>query len=108
VLTIPVILASVAAGLVAASGVDATGVASAMVTAAPPWVIALGVLIPDYLLTIGTAIVARRASYLILGLAFAPLRILDAFLCLRALRRAFVAGTGGRWVSPTRRVDTVV
>jgi cellulose synthase/poly-beta-1,6-N-acetylglucosamine synthase-like glycosyltransferase len=107
VLVVPVIVASTLAGLIALTGTDATGTALAIFLAVPPWIILLGVIVPDYLLTIGAAIVSRKPIYLALGIVFPLLRILDGFLCLRAFGRAFRSTPGGRWVSPARRVDTV-
>ena len=68
-----------------------------------------GILLPDYLLTVLAAVVARQPRYLIAGLAFPLMRILDAFLCIRALVTALSADpTHGRWVSPQRRsIETV-
>jgi poly-beta-1,6-N-acetyl-D-glucosamine synthase len=65
--------------------------------------IAIGVLIPDYLLTCGMAIVERRPRYLFYGLFFVFVRIIDASLALYTLPLAWQEKSTGRWVSPTRR-----
>ena len=65
----------------------------------------IGVLIPDYILTVLTVIMLRRPRYLLLGLGFPLMRILDAVLCLRMLPKAFVGRSSGVWVSPTRRAN---
>ena len=62
-------------------------------------------LIPDYLLTIMAACVLRRPRYLLLGLGFPLMRIVDAALCLRVLPMAWMARSSGVWVSPTRRAE---
>jgi poly-beta-1,6-N-acetyl-D-glucosamine synthase len=69
----------------------------------PAWAIALGVVVPDYVLTLGAAAATRRPAYLWRGLVFPLLRILDAFLCLQALRIALGGTADGRWRSPVRR-----
>lgn len=74
----------------------------------PPAAVALGVLLPDYLLTAVAAIVARRPAFLLRGLAFPLLRALDAVLCLRALGRAFTHSASGTWKSPERRAVQAV
>lgn len=101
VLVVPVILVGIAATLVA--DVDPTGVSAAIAATVPPLAVVLGVLVPDYLLTVFAAVRSRRAGYLIRGFAFPALRILDAALCLQALGTAMVPGADGRWKSPTRR-----
>jgi poly-beta-1,6-N-acetyl-D-glucosamine synthase len=83
--------------------------ASAVVMAVPPLAILLGVLLPDYVMTVFTAVVSRKPSMLVFGLAFPGLRILDAFLCLRALGRAWIRSGrsgSGSWTSPDRRPVT--
>jgi poly-beta-1,6-N-acetyl-D-glucosamine synthase len=65
--------------------------------------IAIGVFLPDYLLTCGTAIVERRPRYLFYGIFFVFIRIIDAAVALYTLPRAWQESSTGRWVSPTRR-----
>ena len=72
-------------------------------SALPPHDYLLGVVVPDFLLTIFVAIRQRRPAYLLLGLAFLPLRCLDAVLCLRSLWRSRSAQSAGTWTGPTRR-----
>jgi len=71
--------------------------------ALPPWSLVLGVLVPDYVLTVFSVLVSRRWSDLLLGPAFVVVRVLDAAACLRALLSALLPQTGGVWRSPTRR-----
>ncbi len=66
--------------------------------------ILLGIVLPDYCLTVLAAIVRRRWSYFIYGLAFPLMRIVDAALCLAQLPRAWSARSTGAWVSPSRRI----
>lgn len=65
--------------------------------------IVVGVLLPDYVLTLLVAVVAKRPVYIVLGVVFPLLRVLDSWLCLRALALSFRKVPGGVWQSPTRR-----
>ncbi|MFB9795563.1 hypothetical protein ACFFON_01310 [Arthrobacter citreus] len=65
----------------------------------------IGVVLPDFLLTIFAATVLRRPVLLLLGLAFPLIRLLDAAVCLVTLVQAWTRATTGVWVSPTRRVQ---
>jgi hypothetical protein len=66
----------------------------------------IGVLVPDYLLTILVVIVTGRAQYLVLGIGFPIVRIVDAFICLRTIPQAFFGRSSGTWKSPERRSNT--
>lgn len=97
-----------ALALAAVMGVlDASGVGGALpsrILAVDPILgIVVGVLLPDYVLTLLVAVVARRPVYLAFGVVFPLLRILDSFLCIAALVLAFRKGSSGVWHSPTRR-----
>lgn len=59
--------------------------------------------VPDYLLTCVVAAVERRPRFLLVGLVFIPMRILDAWLMLVTLPQAWRTTSSGRWVSPSRR-----
>jgi hypothetical protein len=72
----------------------------------PPHDILVGVVVPDYVLTVLVAAIQRRPAYLLLGLGFVPLRCLDAWLCLRSLWRTRSAQSVGTWTSPQRRTPT--
>lgn len=65
--------------------------------------LALAVLVPDYLLTCVLAAVRRRPRYFLLGLGFPLLRLIDAVLALWAIPLAWTARSTGAWRSPTRR-----
>ncbi|MGK3647704.1 glycosyltransferase family 2 protein [Pseudarthrobacter enclensis] len=65
----------------------------------------LGVLLPDFLLTVLAAVSLRKPGILLLAPLFPLMRILDAFLCLQVLPKAFSAASTGTWVSPARRVQ---
>lgn len=65
--------------------------------------LALGILLPDYLLTCVTAAVKRRPRMLLLGLLFVPLRVLDALALLVSIPRAWLVRSTGRWTSPQRQ-----
>ncbi|MQA07571.1 MAG: glycosyltransferase [Pseudonocardiaceae bacterium] len=67
--------------------------------------IGLGVLLPDYLLTVIVAVLERRPRYLLGGLLSVPMRMLDAAITLYSLPRAWLERSTGRWVSPARRAS---
>ena len=104
VLLLPILLLSAGSTIVAASGLDPSGVAQGIAEVIPPLAILAGVLLPDYLLSVLAAVLARRPVYLLLGPLFPALRTLDAWLCLRAMFEAFLrTRADGRWTSPERR-----
>lgn len=104
VLVLPILFVSVASAVVAASGLDPSGVSAGIAGVLPPLAIVAGVLVPDYLLSILAAVLSRRPVYLLMGPVFPLLRMLDAWLCLRAMADAFSRRrVDGRWASPERR-----
>lgn len=68
----------------------------------PLTALAIGLLVPDYMLTCVMTMVRRRPSYLFYGLFFFPIRIVDSYLALRMIPKAWTAKSDGRWSSPTR------
>jgi len=68
----------------------------------PLTALAIGLLVPDYVLTCVMTMVRRRPSYLFYGLFFFPIRIVDSYLALRMIPKAWTARSDGRWSSPTR------
>ncbi|GAB2518118.1 glycosyltransferase family 2 protein [Nocardiopsis aegyptia] len=68
----------------------------------PLTAIVIGLFVPDYMLTCVMAMVRRRPSYLLYGLFFFPIRLVDAYLSLRMIPRAWTASSDGRWSSPIR------
>ncbi|RCV50773.1 glycosyltransferase family 2 protein [Marinitenerispora sediminis] len=64
--------------------------------------IAVGVFVPDYALTCLMALIRRRPGYLVYGLFFLPMRLVDAYLTLRTIPQAWTAASDGRWRSPER------
>jgi cellulose synthase/poly-beta-1,6-N-acetylglucosamine synthase-like glycosyltransferase len=109
ILFLPALILSLAALAVSSLGVDPGGSASFLTNLLPAGLLILGLYVPDYFLTILAAVVARRPHYLLLGLVFPLLRILDAFLCVRALCLALDhTPSHGRWDSPERRrIDAI-
>jgi cellulose synthase/poly-beta-1,6-N-acetylglucosamine synthase-like glycosyltransferase len=65
--------------------------------------LALALLGPDYVLTAVMAAARRRPRYLLLGLAFPVLRIIDAALSLWTLPLAWITRSSGSWRTPARR-----
>ncbi|MFB9799375.1 glycosyltransferase, partial [Streptomonospora salina] len=78
---------------------EAYGAVSAVL---PLTTILVGLFVPDYILTCVLATVRRRPSYLVYGLFFLPMRIIDAYLTLRTAPQAWTTRSDGRWQSPTR------
>lgn len=72
----------------------------------PPQMLLLGILLPDYVLTVLAAVVSRRPKYLLLGLAFPLIRLVDAALCLQTIPLARSSRDTGVWRSPARRPRT--
>ena len=70
------------------------------------YLVALGFVIPDMLLTTFAACALRRPYLLLLAPVFPLMRFVEAFVCLRALGLAFRTQSSGQWVSPTRREHT--
>jgi poly-beta-1,6-N-acetyl-D-glucosamine synthase len=72
-----------------------------------PKLLLLAVVLPDYALTVFVALVQRRPQYLLLGVGFLGMRVLDAATALYTLPLAWARRSSGRWVSPTRRALSV-
>lgn len=68
----------------------------------PPQSIAVGIYLPDLVLTLIAVVALRRSSLLLWAPLFPLIRIVDAAVCLSTLPRAW-SGSSGRWTSPTRR-----
>jgi cellulose synthase/poly-beta-1,6-N-acetylglucosamine synthase-like glycosyltransferase len=66
-----------------------------------------GILIPDYALTLVAAIALRRPRYMLLGVVFIGLRIIDAATYLWACQQAWLQHSSGIWQSPKRRQNTI-
>jgi biofilm PGA synthesis N-glycosyltransferase PgaC len=105
VILLPVLLLSSLATIATQAIPQLGGPALWLAEFVPPQALIAGVLIPDYLLTVVVAIVVRRPKYLLLGVAFPLMRIVDAAICLRALPRALFGTSTGAWKSPTRRAN---
>ncbi|WP_434994394.1 glycosyltransferase family 2 protein [Arthrobacter sp. Ld5] len=74
--------------------------------AVPLGAVLLGVLLPDFLLSVLAAILLKRPVYLLFGLLFPLVRMLDAGICLSQLPRAWLPDrTSGVWTSPRRHAD---
>ncbi|WP_349903554.1 glycosyltransferase family 2 protein [Parafrigoribacterium humi] len=107
-LTIPLLLVSIGASVAENVGIALGGLAGDLPHLLPPFAVVLGVLVPDYALTVLVVIVTRRPRYLLLGLGFPLMRIVDAAICLRTLPEAYFPKLAGRsngtWKSPERRI----
>ena len=105
VLILPALLLSIAATSWTALTPGSTGPAVWFAAYLPPSAILAGVFLPDYLLTVVVVIVVHRPKYLLLGIAFPVMRVVDSLICLRALPRAVFGKSSGKWKSPARRVS---
>ncbi|UFS60247.1 glycosyltransferase family 2 protein [Subtercola endophyticus] len=103
VLIVPLVLLAALGGVLDALGWDQMLLGVDVAVVVPPGVLLLGFVLPDYLLTVFAACVARRPSFLLFGLAFPLLRIVDSALCLHRLPEAVVGESTGAWTSPSRR-----
>nr|WP_221308848.1 glycosyltransferase family 2 protein [Nocardiopsis mwathae] len=95
------LLPALTGGAVLSLGFYAAGYA-AVSAVLPLTAIAVGMFVPDYVLTCVMATIRRRPSYLVYGLFFLPMRVVDAYLTLRTIPQAWTANSDGRWSSPTR------
>ena len=68
-----------------------------------PRLLLLAVVLPDYSLTVLAAIIRRRPQYLMLGLGFLGMRVVDSVAALYTLPLAWAGTSSGKWVSPARR-----
>jgi biofilm PGA synthesis N-glycosyltransferase PgaC len=108
VLFLPLLLLTSGATIWVDVAGDRTGLAASIAETIPPYAVLIGVLVPDYLLTILAVIVTRRPRYLLLGFGFPLVRIVDATICLWTLPVAFFGRSTGTWKSPARRSTTEV
>lgn len=106
VLLLPILLLSLASTLWVALTADQSSFIGSFSGFIPPQAVLIGVLLPDYLLTILAVVVTRRPRYLLLGLAFPLIRIVDAAICLASLPQAYFGRSTGTWKSPARRPVT--
>jgi poly-beta-1,6-N-acetyl-D-glucosamine synthase len=112
-LLLPGLALSLAAGWVVQIAVAAGAAAADPAIQSLAWVsgvlpaedVLLGVVLPDFLLTVMAAVASRRPVYLLFGLAFPLVRILDSAICLSQLPKAWLAQSTGVWKSPGRRVQ---
>lgn len=112
-LLVPVFALSLAAGWVVEIAVAAGAAAADPAIQGLAWAsgvlpaedVLLGVILPDFLLTIMAAVASRRPVYLLFGLAFPLVRILDSAICLSQFPKAWLAKSTGVWKSPSRRVQ---
>lgn len=67
----------------------------------------LGIVIPDFALTVLVALIRRRPLYLLAGIFFLPLRLVDGIAILVSIPRALFVRSTGRWVSPKRQSGVI-
>lgn len=76
---------------------------AAVTSVLPLSTVAVGLFVPDYILTCVIAMIRRRPGYLFYGLFFLPMRLIDSYLMLRTIPEAWTAKSDGRWKSPERK-----
>jgi cellulose synthase/poly-beta-1,6-N-acetylglucosamine synthase-like glycosyltransferase len=103
ILLIPAVLVSTGVATLEDLGLNPTGFVVDLAGALPPLALILGVVIPDYLLSVLAAVVSKRPVYLAYGVIFPFFRIVDALLCMVALFEAVFSRSTGSWKSPSRR-----
>jgi biofilm PGA synthesis N-glycosyltransferase PgaC len=108
VLFLPVVAAAGAATALAADPGGGSPLAVEISILLPVPVLVVGVVLPDYLVTVLAALAMRRPIVLLYGLVFPLLRILDAAIFLRQLPRAVRRTSSGTWTSPSRRAVAAV
>lgn len=106
VLALPVAALSGAAGMLASLRWDMSGFSQAFSGDLPGWIIVLGVVLPDLVLSLLVGLATGNPRFLLYAPVFPLLRILDAALCLRAARRALGGSSSSVWQSPVRRGDS--
>ena len=106
ILLVPVFLLSLGAGLLAESMPAPDESLVWLSHVLRPQDVLLGVILPDYILTVVTALILKRPRYLLFGIAFPLMRVVDAWICLRALPRARHSRSTGVWTSPARRASS--
>lgn len=106
ILLLPVFAVSLVSEIVVQWSGDVDSTFAWLAGLLPPEVVLLGVFVPDYLLSILAAVLLRRPAFLLFGLLFPLMRILDAAICLRQLPEAWRSTSTGVWKSPNRRVQT--
>ncbi|MGF7120874.1 glycosyltransferase family 2 protein [Rhodococcus sp. BE178] len=99
VLLVPLLALSVTAQVVGNLGIGTWQLAQVL----QPQTLLLGVLVPDFVLTVFAAVISRRPHYLLYALAFPLMRVVDAAVCLRTLPLAWSSRDSGVWRSPARR-----
>lgn len=105
VLLLPLFAVSLTSGIIVDITADHSGVVAWVAGIVRPENVLLGVLVPDYILTFLTALLLGRPRYLLFGLAFPLMRIVDSWICLVTLPLAWSARSSGVWTSPTRRIQ---
>lgn len=68
-----------------------------------PWLVLVFVFLADYTFTCIVAVLQRRPSYLIFGLAFLPMRVVDSAIVMWTIATMPFTKSTGRWLSPSRR-----
>ncbi|MBG6225987.1 cellulose synthase/poly-beta-1,6-N-acetylglucosamine synthase-like glycosyltransferase [Arthrobacter sp. CAN_A2] len=103
---LPLLALSLIADAIPGSMQQAPPVLEWLTEAVPLGAVLLGVLLPDFLLSIFAAILLKRPVYLLFGLLFPLVRMLDAGICLSQIPKALLPDrTSGVWTSPRRRAE---
>ena len=106
ILVIPLLLLTLIAGIAADAAANPSDALVWFSHVLKPEHVLIGVILPDYILTAATALILKRPSYLLFGIFFPIMRVIDAWICLRSLPRAWYARSSGVWTSPARRASS--
>jgi biofilm PGA synthesis N-glycosyltransferase PgaC len=68
-----------------------------------PWSVLFFVFLADYAFTCVVAALQRRPSYLLFGLLFLPMRVVDAAIVMWTIVAMPFTKSTGQWLSPSRR-----
>lgn len=94
------------ATLVLAPAVIATLAVTGLLSGTFAWqLVVFGLLLPDYLLSVAVAVSERQPRYLLFGLVFLPLRVLDAVVVLATL---FLSRSAAPKAARLRRVGIAI
>lgn len=105
-LVVPVLAAAVIAGNLMGHPLpiwESTSLPTVLSRDMSPWLFALAYFVPDYLLSVAVAVIDRRPQHLWYGIGSIPMRMVDAFIAMQQLVKAFRHTSTGTWESPTRR-----
>lgn len=107
IVAIPLLAVSIAGSTFMAAADGVLGIPYEIALALPPHIIALGLFLPDLMLTLIAVVALKRPVLLCYAPFFLFMRIVDSAVCLRTLPKAW-RESAGVWTSPARRGMKVI